>query len=320
MVRRLWYVSLFLTLSLCACGKGQEKQVLEEKVSYDEKQIIVNEFEVNEYFDIPVGESDGEIGVTFVVNGDGPESFCIDDSGKIYILDKLNKKIIIYENGIWLKDVIIKVPKNDYDLFSIVKRKSGYFVLNRNMGNGGKAVLYTLNEEGERETLKVLTDYDSIYIRDMFIDMDENVFLSIWNPTRQKSEIVCINEEESKLEMWSIDSLQKDTVIFIRANNSYSFDCRKAIPNLAETELAISVCNSTNEETILFTIYDSKALYICRLNFETGSFTYLDSSQDSDKYGGYAYEATNREFLMNEKGEVYWMSIYEDRVKMILLN
>jgi len=101
---------------------------------------------------------------------DGPQAFTVDKSGTIYLLDTLGKKILVVENGKWLKTIDIS-----YTLYSnLIEIKNDNLII-----LDSDNVIYEINKEGIiTDTFRLPEELESYEVRFMSA-LNDSIVLTI---------------------------------------------------------------------------------------------------------------------------------------------
>lgn len=116
----------------------------------DKNISIPNESNIEKLLTINIGNGDQEVAYSPQIEGianDGPSSFAVGDEGNIYILDTLNKKILVYRNLNWDSNIDISFCSYPRD---IVIKGSSLFILD------DSNLIYEVDNKGTIKSIKKL--------------------------------------------------------------------------------------------------------------------------------------------------------------------
>ena len=145
-------------------------------LSFSENELKLQEAIFDKLLVVSIGNGEQEVAYSLLIGGDendGPASFEVDENGDIYILDTLNKKILIYENGNWYRNIDISFTNYPRD---IVVAKNNLFVLDESN------ILYDIDKKGCINNLIALPEGLEAYkFNKMFISSNDNIIISDGN-------------------------------------------------------------------------------------------------------------------------------------------
>lgn len=165
---------------------------------------------------IEVGKDEGQIGYSDNMQGggEGPEAFTITDDNTIYIVDNVNKRINIYQNGEFVYD--IDTPYIAY-VRSIEVSQEMVYLMDYDAGR-----IYVINLDGDLvEGISISENMESYLMQKLYADDDGNVWLYYennysGNSSRGVNYSYLVSDmadgEETHFEGFSIDGISSYTV------------------------------------------------------------------------------------------------------------
>ena len=147
------------------------------------KQVVTKQVELQEYLSLKIGNGNGEVG--YIEAGDGdmgqcPKSFALDENGKIYILDTVNDRVLVFngetlENTVDYFNIINITDKMDVDVEKFGLYHDEIIVLNETTGK-----VHELKANGELISVIDLPEgMEPVDVYDFAIVDDELVMIDL---------------------------------------------------------------------------------------------------------------------------------------------
>lgn len=137
---------------------------------FPEQKKSVEEAIIEPIVVINIGHGEDEVGYSAEHSGDendGPASFDVDKEGNIYILDTLNKKILLYEDGKWSRSMDISFMSYPRD---ILVTPQSLFILDE------ANIIYDLDKEGHiKELVQLPENVEAHEINKLFMTSRKNI-------------------------------------------------------------------------------------------------------------------------------------------------
>ncbi len=252
---------------------------------------------------LQIGSGEHEVAYTPDIEGianDGPASFAIDNQGDIYILDTLNKKVLILKDGKWDKNIDISFTNYARDILIEEKR---LFVLDESN------FIYELDINGSLEnSIKLPDGLEAYQIVRTYINKNKNIvisdgnseyeFFGKWNQNspnitfeyKNNGKSVCIDKDGKYLSNISFE--EETGGVNIINNDSQENVYLEVIEDVPNSSLVLL------ESTLRMIDKNGKQVGIARIPLE--------------EYYNYPLKFYN----VTDKGEVYIMALKKDCVEI----
>lgn len=299
---------------------AEEKEIADKGTAVDSEIVLT----------IPIGSGVGEINYsdTMYGGGEGPEAFTVTTDGKIYIVDNVNKKIIVYKNGEFLKEI-----QTEYITYvrSIVVAQEKVYLMDYDTGE-----IYVIYDDGNLyETISLPNNMESYLMQKLYVQDDGKVWLFYENDgdayTRGENVSYLVEDlEQGKsvpIEGFTRNGTDTYNIVNCGVTVEINQNCENGITRKKLSQEIETYADSglIDAQILMVDINDNvyvDAFEIIDASIVAGEYTIRKYSNENKQYISEIdlddyYFMPNKVIEVSETGEVYQLKCYKDKVQIL---